>query len=91
MSSIKIIRNGQITIPIELRRQLGIEKGDLVEFKIIEDQLILVPKKLIDKSQTYFWTSKWQTAEREAQTDIQEGRIEAFDSVEDLLNDLHSA
>ena len=86
----KVTRNGQVTIPSELRRQIGIEEGDLIELEAVGDHLILVPKKLIDKSQTYFWTPKWQAAEREAQSDVDEGRIEEFESVADLLKDLHS-
>jgi len=86
----KVTRNGQVTIPSELRRQVGIEKGDLIELQAVGDHLILVPKKLIDKSQAYFWTPEWQAAEREAQSDIDEGRIEEFESVDDLIADLHS-
>lgn len=86
----KVTRNGQVTIPSELRRQVGIKEGDLVELEAVGDHLILVPKKLIDKSQTFFWTPKWQADEREAQADIDEGRIEEFESADELLEDLHS-
>lgn len=89
MALTKVTRNGQVTIPSELRRQVGIEEGDLIELEAVGDHLILVPKKLIDKSQAYFWTPRWQSAEREAQNDIDEGRIEEFESVDDLLADLH--
>jgi hypothetical protein len=47
-----------------------------------------VPKKLADKSQAYFWTRKWQEAEREADEDIKAGRVKAFDSVDELIKDL---
>ena len=33
-----------------------------------------MPKKLVDKSQAYFWTRKWQEGEREADEDIKAGR-----------------
>jgi hypothetical protein len=45
-------------------------------------------KKLIDKSQAYFWTKKWQEGEREADADIKAGRAKTFDSVEELIKDL---
>lgn len=86
----RVTRNGQVTIPSELRRQVGIEEGDLIELEAVGDHLVLMPKKLIDKSQSYFWTKGWQAAEREAQADIDEGRIEEFESVDNLLADLHS-
>ncbi|HZQ10756.1 MAG TPA: AbrB/MazE/SpoVT family DNA-binding domain-containing protein [Anaerolineae bacterium] len=88
MSLVKVTRNGRVTIPSELRRQIGIEEGDLVELEVVGDHLVLVPKKLINKSQAYFWTPAWQFAERETQADIDEGRIMQFESVDDLLADL---
>jgi len=53
-----------------------------------EPYLQKVPKKLVDKSQAYFWTRKWQEAEREADEDIKAGRVKAFDSVDELIKDL---
>ena len=84
----KVTRNGQITLPVKVREELGIEEGDLVEISVVDEKAVLIPKKLIDKSQAYFWTKKWQDAEKEAEEDIGAGRIQTFDSVSDLLNDL---
>jgi hypothetical protein len=47
-----------------------------------------MPKKLVDKSQAYFWTRKWQEAEKEASEDIKAGRVRTFDSVDELIKDL---
>jgi len=47
-----------------------------------------MPKKLIDKSQAYFWTRRWQKAEKEAFQDIEAGRVKTFDSVDELIKDL---
>jgi len=88
MSLSKVTRHGQITIPAGLRKQLGIEEGDLVELLVKEDHIVLMPKKLIDKSQVYFWTKEWQEAERQAQADIEAGRIQEFASVDELFADL---
>jgi len=84
----KVTRHGQITLPLPVRKSLGIEEGDLVEIEVIDEQAVLVPKKLVDKSQTYFWTKKWQEGEREADVDIKAGRFKVFDSVEGLVKDL---
>jgi AbrB family looped-hinge helix DNA binding protein len=88
MSLSKVTRHGQITIPAALRKQVGIEEGDLVELLVKEDHIVLMPKKLIDKSQAYFWTKEWQEAERQAQADIEAGRIQEFASVDELFADL---
>jgi AbrB family looped-hinge helix DNA binding protein len=84
----KVTRHGQITLPAPVRKSLGIEEGDMVEIEIIDDKAILVPKRLVDKSQAYFWTKKWQEGEREADEDIKAGRVKVFDSAEDLIKDL---
>lgn len=84
----KVTRHGQITLPAPVRKSLGIEEGDMVEIEIIDDKAVIVPQKLIDKSQSYFWTKKWQEAEREADEDIKTGQVKVFNSAEELIKDL---
>ena len=84
----KVTRHGQITLPSAVRKQLGIEEGDIVEISVEEERAVLVPKKLVDKSQAYFWTRGWQEAEKEADEDLKAGRTKTFDSVEKLLEEL---
>jgi len=88
MPTRKVTRHGQITLPSSVRERLGIEEGDLVEIEVVDERAVLVPKKLVDKSQAYFWTRKWQEGEREADEDIKAGRVKTFDSVEELISDL---
>jgi AbrB family looped-hinge helix DNA binding protein len=84
----KVTRHGQITLPASVRERLGIEEGDFIEIDVEDERAVLIPKKLVDKSQAYFWTRKWQEAEREADEDIKAGRVKAFDSVDELIRDL---
>ncbi|OGO32238.1 MAG: hypothetical protein A2Z29_00420 [Chloroflexi bacterium RBG_16_56_11] len=84
----KVTRHGQVTLPASVRRKLGIEEGDIVEVVVEDDKAVLLPKKIVDKSQAYFWTKEWQDAEREASEDIKAGRIKTFDTTEELLEDL---
>lgn len=46
-------------------------------------------KKAIDPSQAWYWTKEWQEAERKADEDIKAGRYTTYDSVDDLITDLH--
>jgi AbrB family looped-hinge helix DNA binding protein len=85
---VKVTRGGQVTIPAELRRQAGIEIGDYVEVRLEEGHLVLLPKQLIDKDQTWFWTEEWQAAEHEAEEDLRAGRVKAFDTLDALIADL---
>ena len=84
----KVTRHGQITLPASVRKELDIEEGDLVEIEVIDEKAVLVSKMLVDKSQAYFWTKRWQDAEKEASEDIKAGRIKGFDSTEELIKDL---
>ena len=85
---VKVTRGGQVTIPADMRRQAGIEIGDYVEMRMVEGRLMLVPKQLIDKDQTWFWTEEWQAAEREAENDLRAGRVKEFDTLDELIADL---
>lgn len=81
----KVTRNGQITLPAAVRRAAGIEEGDLVAVTIQGETITLVPKRLVDKSQAYFWSGAWQQAEREASEDIAQGRVRSFNDAEALI------
>lgn len=37
---------GQITLPVEIRRKLQAHKGDIFNFEMIGDQVIMTPQKL---------------------------------------------
>ena len=88
MPTSKVTRHGQITLPASVRKQLGIEEGDLVEIEVEDERAVLMPKKLVDKNQAYFWTKRWQEGEREADEDIKAGQVKTFDSVDELIKDL---
>ena len=81
----KITRNGQITLPAAIRREAKVKEGDLLAVRFEQDRIVLIPQKLIEKSQAYFWSESWQDAEREAERDSAEGRVEAYETVEDLI------
>jgi AbrB family looped-hinge helix DNA binding protein len=85
---VKVTRGGQVTIPADMRRHAGIEIGDYVEVRLEGGHLVLLPKQVIDKEQTWFWAEGWQAAEREAEEDLRAGRVETFDTLDDLITDL---
>ena len=81
----RMTRNGQVTLPATIRREANVEEGDILTVHLEADRIVLIPKKLIDKSQAYFWTEDWQEAEKEAERDLAEGRVESYDTVNDLI------
>lgn len=86
----KIRDNSQITIPKTIMEKLHLKKGDTISFDLRDNEIVLRPVVVIDKSQTWFWSKKWQKEEREAEGDIKAGRIKSFDNTNDLLKELKS-
>jgi antitoxin MazE len=90
MALTKISPKHQITIPKEAFDKLGLEIGDFLEVETTEEGLLLVPKKLISKDQTWFWTKEWQVKEKEADEAIARGQIsEPFEMAEELIDHLN--
>ena len=47
---VKVQRKGQVTIPIRLRVQVGLNDGDLVEANAERGRIVLTPKLLVDRA-----------------------------------------
>ena len=89
MGQISEIRtNSQITIPKQIMKKLLLKEGDKIEFEVKEDEIVIRPVLIIDKTQSWFWTKKWQKAERETDEDIKAGRVKTLDEVDSLTKDL---
>ncbi len=43
----KVQSRGRVTIPVEIRRKLGLKKGDLVAFVETEDGILIVPREAV--------------------------------------------
>lgn len=80
----------QVTIPSRISKALKLKKGDHILMRLVGRRVEMVPASLIPKDQLWFWTPEWQRKEREADEDIAQGRLQEFDSVEALLQDLRS-
>lgn len=88
MTIIRLRPKGQLTLPDALRRAAHLQEGDVLEAEVQDEAIVLRPKKLVDASQAWFWTSGWQRGEREASAEIAAGRTTRYDSDEDFLRSL---
>ena len=43
----KVQAKGQVTIPVEIRRKLGLKQGDLVAFEETEEGVLIKPQEVI--------------------------------------------
>ncbi len=76
---------GALTIPAEVRRAVHLEEGDLVEVEIVEEGILLRPRKVIDATQAWFWTRAWQDSIRRSVEQVEAGEGERFESGEEFL------
>lgn len=82
---IKVRKKAQITLPLSVRKKLGIEEGDFLEVNDKDGEITLKVKKLVDKDEAWFWTKRWQEGEKEADEDIKAGRVIKFETVEEAV------
>ncbi len=87
----KLTSGGQVTLPKDIRKKANMEPGDFVEVELdANGHIVLTPKKLVNTSQSYFWTEEWQKGERKADDDIEAGRVRKFKSASEALKYLES-
>ncbi len=49
MPVVRVKRKYQVTIPVEIRKRLGLAEGDYLEITEQENQIVLRPKAVVDK------------------------------------------
>ena len=60
MALVRLTRNFQVSIPKRVRDALGLKEGDFVEVEERDGAIVMLPKKLIDADQAWFWSPEWQ-------------------------------
>lgn len=87
-SLVTLRAKSQVTLPAYARKAAHLSEGDPIEVRVVPEGILLLPKKIVDANQAWFWTSEWQKGEREASADIRRGRVRRFKSGGDLLKAL---
>ncbi len=81
---VKLGQRGTVTLPKDLRE--GLPEQSLFEAIRRPDGVIeLRPQQIIDASQAWFWTERWQQMEREADESYAAGRWQRFEDAESLI------
>jgi len=78
----------QLTLPARISEAAHLQAGDPVDVELVDEGILLRPRKVIDASQAWFWTNEWQRAEREASADIAAGRLKTHRSARSFLDSL---
>ncbi len=88
MPVVKILRHGQITLPKEIRKILGVEEGDLLELGFENTRVFLQPKILVDKQSVL--SESGEIKIKEALEALEKKEIKEFDNLDDLIKELNS-
>ena len=88
MPVVKILRHGQITLPKEIRKILGVEEGDLLELGLEDAKIFLKPKVLMDKETVLSEGGKIKI--KEALESLEKKNVKEFDNVDGLIDELNS-
>ncbi|MHB1650959.1 MAG: AbrB/MazE/SpoVT family DNA-binding domain-containing protein [Desulfitobacteriaceae bacterium] len=85
---VQIKKRHVITLGQELRKELNLDEGDILDISVEDGKIVLEPKKLIPADQQWFWTEEWQAGEREAQAEIDAGLTKRAGSAKELMKEL---
>ncbi|MBE0478872.1 AbrB/MazE/SpoVT family DNA-binding domain-containing protein [Candidatus Aerophobetes bacterium] len=79
-------------ILIEAKRKIKQIQSDILTSQGLTHEEVRVASHvgLIDPHQAWWWSEEWQKREREAEKDMQEGKLKTFSTIEDLVKDLQS-
>ena len=83
-TTLQLNHNGQITLPSSVRTQANLKIGDFLQVIIEMDGSLRLIPQIMDE-QAYFWSERWQQGEREAEADIQAGRLHRFENLDDAF------
>jgi antitoxin MazE len=90
MPLVKLKSKYQVVIPDAVRKKISLEIGDTLEVEEKDGTVILRPVVVIEKSQAYFWTKRWQEGEKEAETAKEKGSYKDFKKADEAVKWLRS-
>lgn len=99
-STAKIQHKDQVTIPTHVREQVGLSKGDPVEFSYQRGRIVITPKVVIDRSQLPAADDEYTPAQRRAVNhsinqslkEYRHGKVSGpFNTAKELNTDLYNA
>ena len=75
-----------ISIPRDIREQLNINEGDVLDVKMDNNRIIIEPMKLVPSSQAYFWSEATQNDMLEAKSDVDSGNVREFNTINEFFD-----
>lgn len=79
MSAIRVKDKAQITLPVRVRKALGIKEGDYLNVSLEGGRVILTPQVMLDKLPEVQLSAEGLRMVEEAREDVRAGRVTRFD------------
>ncbi len=76
MPIVKLKQKGQLTLPVEIRRELALDEGDVLEAQVKDGRIVLTPKELVDRRREAAFKRIDEIAERARARWEAEGKTE---------------
>ena len=75
-----------ISLPRDIREQLNINEGDVLDIRMDNNKIIIEPMKLVPSDQAYFWSVTIQNDMLEAKNDVDSGNVREFNTISEFLD-----
>ena len=73
----------KVAVKRELLNEIKNLPSDLTK-DVLKYVVFVKYKKIVDTDQSYFWSKKWQSLEKEAGKNIKEGKTHKYNSLKEL-------
>ena len=76
-------KKGQITIPVEILKQMGLKESDSLDFKIINNRIVITPVEIVEKE---FMNQVREEHDKYKETKGKDYKV--YENVDELIKDL---
>ena len=90
-SLVKLRSRAQITLPKEAVKELHLKEGDNLSVEVDKGKVIITPVAIIPKDELWAWSPKIRSAIEKGKDEAKKGKLNEYNTVEDLWNDLRVA
>lgn len=82
---VRLKKKSQVTIPKSMVDELHLHEDDLLEARLEDGRIVLVPTVAVPKDQAWYWTEEWQREEHEVDEQIAQGEVTGPMDADDAL------
>lgn len=89
MPLVKVKEKAQVTLPVTVRRALGIREGDYLKAIVEGNKIVLIPQTVITRLPAVTLSEEGDRILQEALAEVKAGKVKEHETVESLIEELH--